>query len=352
MFHNVKLLSPLAFKGTTLTSKKAFKVWVLIVFVFLAILGTLQAWILWQIEGVTAMTIFSFTMEIITYFILTLVTTIFFIGAVCFAVFRDESSDLSLYELSREFEEKLDAKSEDIKNSTNTALTKLGLREFQLKESMKTLEQKLAESNDKLKETVESYEKILKTAQKKLGKIERKMSKIETGQKELPKLKKRLHALKTVRKDLQSLQKTVAKVNSVPEPYVTSTDEIKVLEGKMLKKGTVRRLKSRGIKTIEDLLLKNPVEIAMTKAMSESEAKSLQSAIQLLMIPGIQHEDAALLLKSGVNSKQELALQDAFNLGARVSKVAELYLEEGKIKEDEKPTLEEIASWIRLAKTQ
>ncbi len=346
------MLSLLAFKGTTLTSKRAFKIWVLIIFVFLAILGTLQAWILWQIEGVSAITIFSFTIEIIVYFALTLVSTIFFIGAVCFAVFRGESSDLSLHELSIEFEEKLDAKSEEIKSSTNTALTKLGLREFQLKESMKTLEQKLTESSDKLKETMESYEKILKTAQKKLVKIERRISKIETAQKELPKVKRKLQALKTVGKDLKSLQETMAKVNSVPEPYVNSTNEIKVLEGKMLRKGTIRRLKSSGIETIEDLLLKNPVEIAMTKAMSESEAKSLQSAIQLLMIPGIQHEDAALLLKSGVNSKQELALQDAFNLGARVSKVAELYLEEGKIKEDEKPTLEKIGSWIRLAKTQ
>jgi hypothetical protein len=139
---------------------------------------------------------------------------------------------------------------------------------------------------------------------------------------------------------------------AIPEPYITSTDGISVLEGKLLKRGTVRRLKSGGIQTIEDLLLKSPLEIAMTKTMSESEAKNLQSVIQLLMVPGIQHEDAVLLMKSGVNSKQELALQDTFSLGARLSKTAELYVKEGKINENEKPTLEEIASWIKLAKMQ
>lgn len=335
-----------------MTSKKAFAIWILIIFAFLAIFGVLHAWILWQIEGVGAVTIFSFSVEVITYFVATLIITFLFIGAVCYAIFRSESWNLPLYQLSKDFEEKLDEKSEEIKNSTDEALTKLGLREFQLKESMKVSQKKLDVLTKELKNSVGNHEKTLGAIQKKLMGIERKIEKIQTAQKELPKLKKKLLAIKSVEKDLKNIQSIVEKIDSIPKPYLTSTAEIKVLEGKLLKRGTVQQLKLNGIEKIEDLLLKSPLEIALTKTISESEARNLQSVIQLLMIPGVQHEDAVLLLKSGVNSKQELALQDIFSLGARVSKTAELYIEEEKIKENEKPTLEEVASWIKWAKTQ
>lgn len=335
-----------------MTSKKALAVWILIVFTFLAILSTLHGLILWQIEGVSVITVFSFSLEVTHYFIATLITTFLFIGAVCYVVFHGESLDLPLFQLSKDFEEQLDVKCEEIKNSTNEALTKLGLREFQLKESMEVLQKKLEGLNKKLKESMETHEKILKKTQKKLLEMEHKISGIQTTQKELLKLKKKLHIIEGVENGLKGIQEIMAKFNSVPEPYLTSTDEIGVLEGKVLKRGTVRQLKLNGIEKIEDLLLKSPVEIALTKTMTEGEAKNLRSIIQLLMVPGVQHEDAVLLLKSGVNSKQELALHDTFSLGARVAKTAELYVKEGKIKEDEKPTLEEIALWIRLAKTQ
>ena len=335
-----------------MTSKKALSVWILVTFAFLACLGTLHAWTLWQAEGVSLVTFFSFSIDITIYFIATLTMAFFFIGVVCYVVFRGESLDLPLYQLSKDFEEKLNVKSEEIKNSTDEALTKLGLREFQLKESMKALQKKLGELDNKLENSIDRNEKSLGTTQKNLTKIERKIDKVQTAQKELPKLKKKLQTIETVEKDLKSIQEIVEKIDSVPEPYLTSTDKIKMLEGKLMKRGTIRQLQLSGVEKIEDLILKSPVEIALTKTMTENEAKSLQSVIKLLMIPGVQHDDAVLLLKSGVNSKQELALQDTFSLGARVSKTAELYIKEGKIKETEKPTLEEVASWIKWAKTQ
>jgi len=294
----------------------------------------------------------SFQIEVTIYFVATLTLAFFFIGTVCYVIFSRESLDLQFYQLSKDFREKLDTKSEEIKESTEEALTKFGLREFQLKESIKALQKRLGELDGDMKKKLNNSEKTLKTTQNKLTKIERKIDNIRITQKELPQLKTKLRALETVEKDLRNIQNLVEQMDSVPKSYMTSTDHIKSFEGILLKRATVRQLRLNGIEKIEELILKSPIEIALTKAMTENEAKSLQSVIKLLMIPGVQHDDAVLLLKSGVNSRQELALQDVFNLGAKVSKTAELYIKEGKIRETEKPTLEEIGSWIKWAKAQ
>lgn len=335
-----------------MTSKKALVVWILVIFAFLATLSTFHAWILWQTEGVNMVAFLSFQIEVTIYFVATLTLAFFFIGTVCYVIFSKESLDLQFYQLSKDFREKLDTKSEEIKDSTEEALTKLGLREFQLKENIKALQKRFGELDSDMKQNLINSEKTLKTTQNKLTKIERKIDKIRIAQKELPQLKTKLRALETVEKDLRNIQNLVEQIDSVPKSYMTSTDHIKSFEGILLKRATVRQLRLNGIEKIEELIFKSPVEIALTRAMTENEAKSLQSVIKLLMIPGVQHDDAVLLLKSGINSRQELALQDVFNLGAKVSKTAELYIKEGKIRETEKPTLEEIGSWIKWAKVQ
>jgi hypothetical protein len=338
-------------KGIPLTSKKALKVWVLAIFMFMAVLGTLHAWILWQTQGIALITLFSFPMEVTNYFAAALLTSFSFVGAICYVVFNNEPLELPLYRLSKDFEEKLEVKNEELVNSTYEALTKLGLRGFQLKETMQTLQNNVEKMETRLKESEEKHERILNTSQKKLMDMERKLDGIQTIRNELSGLKKRWQILEGVDRNLKVIQGIVEKSDSVSKPYLSSTEDICILEGRILKPGTVNQLKLNGIEKVEDLLLKSPVEIGLTKVMSENEAKSLHCVLQFLMIPGIQHKDAVLLLKSGVNSRQELALQDALSLGARISKTSELYVKEGKIKDSEKPTLEEIASWIKWAKS-
>jgi hypothetical protein len=335
-----------------LTSKKALAVWVLAVFTFIAVLGTLHAWLLWQTQGVATIPVplFAFEMEIRNYFAATLLTSFFFMGAACFVVFSSEPLEQPMSRLSKDLEEKLNAKGEELMNYTDEALTRLGFRGFQSQDSFTVVQNKVEAIETKLKENEERHEKLHDVSQKKLTDVEHKLEALPSLSKGVSSLEKRLQVLEGVERNLKVIQGIVERADSVPKPFLTSTDKVDELEGKILKAATVRQLKAGGMQKVEDLLLKNPVEIALSEAMSESEAKSLQSVLQLLMVPGIQHDDAVLLLKSGVNSRQELAIQDTLNLGARISKTAELYVKEGKIKPSEKPTLEEIASWIRLAK--
>ena len=343
--------------GIDLTFKKAVSVWIMTAFVFLGILVTVHAWNLWQSTGPGSLVTFSVlgnlvSLEVTSYLIAASAFSLAFIGGVCYSVFRSNSLELPLYQLSKSFEEKLDQKCEEIQESTDQAIGKLGLREFQLGEDMKNLQKQTEDVRRRLETGLDKCEKNLNSAQQKLAKIAQKTDGIEKSQKQLSELKKKLQSTASVDSSLKDIHRKIGEINSTPKPYLASTDRIQLLEGKILKKDTVRRLKTVGFSKIEDLLLKSPMEIVLTEAMSENEAKNLQSILQLLMVPGVGHEDAMLLLKSGVNSKQELGLQDTFSLGARISKVAEHYLDEGKIKESEKPSLEEIASWIKWAKHQ
>lgn len=341
-----------------MTFKKSFTNWIILTLVFLSGLGTIHAWTGFLAGGAgSSITVPPFLsnglqIEVTTYFITTLVMTSIFLGVACHIILSSEPLDLPLYQLGKDFEAKLDETSQEIKNSTNETLTKLGLGEFQLREEMKSLQKNVRDLSKELEKELESHKKILKATQKKLAEIEQKTKKTLTAQKDIPKLKKKLNALETIEKNLKNIQEVIEKANSVPEPYLSSTEKIEVLEGAILKRGTVRRLRKRGFKKVEDLLLVSPLEMSHTKAVSESEAKGLQSMLQLLMIPGVQHEDAVLLLESGVNSKEELALQNTISLGARMVKTTQLYIEEGKIREEDKPRLEEIASWIKWARAR
>jgi len=105
-----------------------------------------------------------------------------------------------------------------------------------------------------------------------------------------------------------------------------------------------------GITSVGELLLTDSKSIgAKTRATPEMAAR-MQGRAQLLMVPGIDDNDADMLMDVGISSRNELARQDAFELGRKLNRVARTYIEEKKISEAEKPTIEEISAWIRLAK--
>ena len=76
----------------------------------------------------------------------------------------------------------------------------------------------------------------------------------------------------------------------------------------------------------------------------------MQGIVRLLMIPEIDEIDVELLEKVGVTNRKDLASQDPFELNIKLSEVAKAFYKDGKIKESKKPTLEEVLSWVRLAK--
>jgi predicted flap endonuclease-1-like 5' DNA nuclease len=111
-----------------------------------------------------------------------------------------------------------------------------------------------------------------------------------------------------------------------------------------------KELKELGISSVGDFLTTEAAVIGEKTRVSQEMAENLQAMAQLMMIPGVDANDAELLIESGIKTRKELADQDLINLCRKVAEIAKNYIQENKISNDEYPTIEEISSWIRSAK--
>lgn len=134
-----------------------------------------------------------------------------------------------------------------------------------------------------------------------------------------------------------------------PKPLLTSQCKVEDVRG--IGENTGNELREMGITDVGALVLTDPTLIAEKIDMSEKTVEKLQGRAQLAMIPGVQEKDLILLEEAGVMNRKELAEQDPLELGMQISGISKIYIEEGKITEAEKPTIEEVYAWIKAAKT-
>jgi len=134
-----------------------------------------------------------------------------------------------------------------------------------------------------------------------------------------------------------------------PKPQLTSQSNVEDVRG--IGETTGNELREMGITNAGELVLTDPAVIAEKTGISEKSVEKLQGRAQLAMVPGIKEKDMVLLEEAGVTNRKELADQDPFELGRRINGIFKIYVKEGKILEAEKPTVEEIDSWIRFART-
>lgn len=159
---------------------------------------------------------------------------------------------------------------------------------------------------------------------------------------------------KRVEKQTASLTDIGSKLGKIeaelmpPEPRLTSQNELEDMKG--IGSSLGKELRSIGLKNIGELIATEPATIAEKTRPSPEMVERLQQRALLLMIPGINESDIRLLKEVGITSRKELADQDPILLSRRMEEVAKTYVETGKISREEKPSIEEISSWIKNAK--
>jgi hypothetical protein len=179
-----------------------------------------------------------------------------------------------------------------------------------------------------------------------LGKIENTMSRHERrNRKNVKAILKQMDEIADIRLKVDKLEDELAKM---PKPQLTSQSNSEEVRG--IGKNTGNELREMGITNVGELILTDSAVIAEKTGTSEKTVEKLQGRAQLAMVPSVKEKDLILLEEVGITNRKELADQDPLELGRKINGILEDYVEKGKISEAEKPTIEEIYSWIKSAK--
>ena len=158
-------------------------------------------------------------------------------------------------------------------------------------------------------------------------------------------------ALKKQRAELEEIELRLERIegNMVPnQAKLNSLDNPENIKG--IGPSLGKELTGLGITSVGEFLTTDPGVIGEKTRVSQEAAENLQAMAQLMMIPGVDANDAELLIEVGVRSRRELADQDLIQLSRKVGEIAKIYVDQGKISKDKCPTIEEISSWIRMAR--
>ncbi len=149
--------------------------------------------------------------------------------------------------------------------------------------------------------------------------------------------------------DIKSKLDTIKEEVVKPKPELNSLSNTEDVKGIGPKKAN--ELKEIGITNVGEFILTDPRIIAEKTSTSIGTVEKLQGIAQLSMVPGVRGKDLTLLEEVGVTDRKILANQDPIDLSKRINGIFKSLIDKGQISEAEKPTIEEIISWIKLAKT-
>jgi hypothetical protein len=181
---------------------------------------------------------------------------------------------------------------------------------------------------------------------RKLGEMENAMARHEQrNTKNAKAILRQTGEISDIRRQVEKLGEEFAKM---PKPCLTSQSKPEDVRG--IGENTGNELRKMGITNVGELLLTEPAIIAEKIGSTEKTVEKLQGRAQLAMVPGVKNKDLILLEEAGVTNRKELAAQDPLELGRKINGIFKTLVEEGKIADTEKPTIEEIHSWIKFAK--
>ena len=184
------------------------------------------------------------------------------------------------------------------------------------------------------------------TLAKQIGETESALAQVKRGEKRTSaNMAKQQDQIAEITLKLEQLEAMLA----TPKPMLTSKSSIEDVKGIGPGKGT--ELKEMGITNAGELIMADTKVLAGRMGSSEKTVEKLQGRAQLSMVPGLNEKNLLLLEELDVIDRKSLAAQDPIELSKRINAVFKINLDKGKVLESDLPTIEEIDSWIKFAKT-
>jgi len=361
--------------------KKGIAVWILGFLTFLAALNTLHAVMLEALQytesaiqlciisDITQGLLGTRWINVMSYFGVSATLTFVLLGLTAIAVTRKPPLDPALVKMFVKLDGNLTANRKTVKDGLEESKKTLETARMDVLEGLdgnKKVSEKLL--RDATKEIMGGLEQEGKTIQ---GVREELLSTIQTNvssvrKETLAALGNQGRAIQNVERlnkqsvataekqmaelaDMRTRIERIEKEFTPPQPKLTSLNNTEDVKG--IGPRLAEQLKDMGITSVGELITTDPATIAENTKMSQDMAKHLQSTAQLLMVPGVDENDAKLLQEGEVSTIRELAQQDPLELSRKIAEIAKTYVQEGKITESEKPTIEEVLSWVKFARS-
>ncbi len=134
-----------------------------------------------------------------------------------------------------------------------------------------------------------------------------------------------------------------------PRSLVTSQSSVEEVKG--IGSGKGAGLKEIGIVSVGDLIMADPKIVAEKMESSDKTVEKLQGRAQLQMVPGLKEKDLFLLEELGITDRKSLAPQDPIELSKMMNAIFKVNLAKGKVTEADKPTIEEIDTWVKFVRS-
>jgi hypothetical protein len=303
-------------------------------------------------------------LSVASYLWICVTTTFIFLGITCIIAYRKQPPDPEIVKMFLKVGGNLAA----LRKAQEASITEVADQlEYERKVNQKFFNKVNSNFEDANKETLallaEQRKMIKKARLDLISAIEKRAG--ETGEKMSADLKKQeavmigvkrlseegATALKNQSVELEEIKLGLGRIegNMVPNQAelksLANPEDIKGIGPSLGKE-----LRGLGITSVGEFLTTDPIIIGEKTRVSQEMAENLQSMAQLMMIPGVDANDAELLIDAGIKSRRELADQDLIQLSRKVGEIAKIYVDQGKISKDEYPTIEEISSWIRMAR--
>lgn len=343
------------------STKRGVAVWIAGFLTFMAGLNSIHAIILWS-KGDLTITPYLISqiigeLPITIYFWLSVTLTFVFLGLTSIAAYRTSPIENTLLQASAKLEENITKFRKDVLAFLKNLSEERGEQMVAVEEVNKTTKALKKNLSESLEDDRKAREKLLEKVDTTLISTKEDLLKtIETQEESIRKIERTsgqsANILESHAKELAEIKMRMEKIEArlTPEsPRLTSKSSVEEIKG--IGPRIANELKILGITNVMDLVIADPtVVMKKTGSISSEKVAQWQAMAQLQMVPGISEGAAELLEKAGIKSRRELADQDPVSVSKKIEEIFKNQDAYGKVPKGEKPTIEEIAYWIKLAK--
>ncbi len=369
---------------------KGIIIWVLGFFSFLAGANVINATIMWFNLGPTA-TFKPYPLDdligaipIYVYMLISILVTLAFLGATSHKVISELSVADQVMELNVKTNHLQDGQ-ESQRNTLEDVRNKVSIVDESVERTTKKLSKELSNQGDTIRQSLEAsdqnQQKILDAVQGRMLLVDKNLNDVkktlgeqavliqgiganlaDSVRPQLSAVKDALTKLETrdektsvamtkQRAEIEEIKLKLDKLERAlvtPKSLLTSQSNVEDVKGIGPNKGA--ELKEIGIASAGDLIMADPKVVAEKMGSSDKTVERLQGRAQLSMIPGLKEKDLLLLEELDITDRKALAKQDTIDLSQKINAIFKVNLAKGKVSEVDRPTIEEIDSWVKYTR--